>query len=409
MNYSQTSDKGDLMSLELQRLENETNDEVIYRICSHKDEIGTWEDVADVINKIFEKNYKESTYRKKFQAFERILNANQRKFVDSDAQAQEIMALKRELERGKVQYRDERNAWSKQNFADARVVQKLDYLEERLIDIGKVDFSVKAGDIPTRVGDNDVLVCLSDLHLGQCFSSPFGQYNTDIAKERLEKYLLRILDIAKTNKSENCYVTISGDLISGNIHHSIAVTNRENVIDQIKIAVEFIASFIQELCKKFAHVYVSDVSGNHSRMTKKDEALKDERLDNLIGHFVETTLQSVQNVTFIHNNIDIGISKMTIRGLDFLNVHGDYDAFTASGALKLCSMLRIFPYAITYAHMHTCALDEANGIKMIRNGALSGSGDDFTIEKRLYGKASQMVCTVSKDGITGLYPVELEG
>ena len=50
-----------------------------------------------------------------------MLAANQSKFIDSDAQLKEIEIQKRELERKKIQFRDERNAWQKQNFIDARV------------------------------------------------------------------------------------------------------------------------------------------------------------------------------------------------------------------------------------------------------------------------------------------------
>ena len=312
----------------------------------------------------------------------------------------------RELERAKIQFRDQRNAWQKQNFIDSRVEQKLDYLEEKLSEFGKVNFNLQ--DTPCITSDNDMLVILSDLHLGECFSSPFGKYNSDIAKERLEKYLSSILQFAKLYNCENCYVSISGDLISGSIHRNLQVMNRENVIDQIDLAVEYISSFCYELCQHFTHVYVTDVSGNHSRMTKKEEALKDERLDNLIGRFVKKTLKYSSNFTFVDNDIDIGISKFTIRGLDFLNVHGDYDAFTTAGVLKLCSMLKMFPYGVTFAHMHTPALDDANGIKMVRGGCLGGSGNDYTIEKRLSGKAAQMMCVINKNGIVGAHPIDLE-
>jgi hypothetical protein len=69
--------------------------------------------------------------------------------------------------------------------------------------------------------------------------------------------------------------------------------------------------------------------------------------------------------------------------------------------------LGFIPYAITYGHLHTCAIDETNGVKMIRGGSLAGSGDDYTIEKRLSGKPSQMVCICNDKGVVCCYPVEL--
>ena len=114
------------------RFEGETDEELIFRICNDKEQIGSWQDVANIINELTGNDYGESTYRKKYQAFQKMLSANQSKFVDSDAQLQEIQVQKRELERKKIQFRDERNAWQKQNFIDARVEEKLDLLEEEL-------------------------------------------------------------------------------------------------------------------------------------------------------------------------------------------------------------------------------------------------------------------------------------
>lgn len=52
-----------------------------------------------------------------------MLNANRDKFVASDQQLQDIRFAQRELERLKIQFRDERNAWQKQNYIDARIEQ----------------------------------------------------------------------------------------------------------------------------------------------------------------------------------------------------------------------------------------------------------------------------------------------
>lgn len=325
---------------------------------------------------------------------------------DNISYLNDLADQRRELERAKIKFRDERNAWQKQNYIDARVEAKLDLLEEQLSSIGKVKFEMHNGlDINS---DNDLLVILSDLHIGQTFASPFGKYNTTIAKQRLQEYLNEIVKIGKRHNSENCYVSIQGDLISGSIHKSIAITNRENVIEQIKIASELIASFCYELSQHFNKVYVTNVSGNHSRMDKKEDSLHDERLDDLIKWAVDILLHHIENIyTQTCLNLDNGIALMNIRGKDYVNVHGDYDSFTKNGVSSLLMMLGFIPYAVTFGHMHTCAVDECNGIKMIRGGSLAGSGDQYTVEKRLSGKPSQMVCVCNDKGVEAYYTVEL--
>ena len=50
------------------RLENEQDDELIYRVCKDKELIGSWEDVKDILNDLLGYDYGESTYRKKYAA-----------------------------------------------------------------------------------------------------------------------------------------------------------------------------------------------------------------------------------------------------------------------------------------------------------------------------------------------------
>ena len=63
--------------MEWKRLENESDEELIYRICLAKEQIGTWEDVADVLNTLLNTEYTSSKFRKQFQAFEKMLKANE--------------------------------------------------------------------------------------------------------------------------------------------------------------------------------------------------------------------------------------------------------------------------------------------------------------------------------------------
>ena len=122
-------------------------------MTNDKDLIGSWNDVADVLNELLGTNYGESKFRKDKATFDRMLNANRDKFVASDQQLQDIRFAQRELERLKIQFRDERNAWQKQNYIDARIEQKLDLLEKQLSDLGKVNFS-KHNDVSIS-SDND--------------------------------------------------------------------------------------------------------------------------------------------------------------------------------------------------------------------------------------------------------------
>lgn len=389
-------------------LNGETENGYIWRLGQAK-ENGlldmTWEEIAALINKAFrddETLYRsESAYRKRYNNA-KDFNAD---VFSKENRSNELDEQIRVLERKKIQFRDERTAWQKQNYIDARVENKLDLLESILSQLGRTNFEIH--DKVDVTSDNDMLIVLSDFHIGQCFNSVWGEYNSNIAAERLDKLLNEVIAIRKLHNSEKCYAILCGDMISGSIHKNLQVTNRENVIEQIKIATELISSFCYELSKHFSNVFISSVVGNHTRIERKEDALHDERLDDIITWGVGLSLQHIANIHMLKRNLDIGIADLDIRGKFYTVVHGDYDPFSKSGVYNLCSMLGYFPYALILGHMHTCALDEANGVKMIRGGTLAGSGDQFTIEKRLSGKPSQMVCICNQKGVACYYPIEL--
>ena len=392
------------------RLENENYNAYIWRLDNliQSGKYKNWREITPMVNKeLFgddESQYRdESAYRKACKYARDFKDAGI--FNSDEEYLKELQIQKRELERKKIQFRDERNAWQKQNYTDARVEEKLNKLELELTSLGRINFD-KHNNVSID-SDNDMLIILSDLHIGQTFDSIFGKYNTDVAKDRLNQLLKEIISIRKLHNSKKCYVSLQGDLISGNIHKSIQVSNRENVIEQIKIAKELISSFCYELSLHFETVFMSNVSGNHTRMDRKDDAINDERLDDIISWAIGLSLKHIDNFHILHRNIDTGIADIQIRGKSYISVHGDYDGFNKSGVQNLCLALGYLPYAITYGHMHVCSVDETNGVKMIRGGSLAGCGDSYTIEKRLTGKPSQMICICTNKGVKAYYPVEL--
>lgn len=393
------------------KLENENFHQYIWRMDEliQSGKYKNWKEIVQFVNaELFgddEAQYRdESAYRKAAKYARDFYEAGV--FGIEDEYYNKLEEQRRELERAKVKFRDERNAWQKQNYIDARVEEKLDLLERELLSQGKINFDIH--DNVNIVSDNDMLVILSDFHIGQCFRSIWGEYNSDIAKKRLSQLLDEIIVIQNIHKSENCYISLQGDMLSGNIHKTIQVTNRENVIEQIKIASELISSFCYEISKVFKEVFVSSVVGNHSRIDRKEDSLHDERLDDIISWGVELSLKHIDNICVLKRNFDNGIAEINIRNKSYIAVHGDYDRYNSSGVSNLCMHLGFIPYAITYGHLHTCAVDETNGVKMIRGGSLAGSGDNYTIEKRLSGKPSQMVCICNNKGVVCYYPIELD-
>lgn len=405
------------MDKNLKRQPNENEEQYVWRVAQLKDS-GVidmdWEELTEYINKecrVDEDEYRSSSaYRKPYQQAKRFYEAGVFSKFDEIEYTDKLNDQKRELEKAKIAYRDERNDWNKQNRIEARIEEKLDNLERQLQEIGKTEYKVE--EVEANDGNNSLIVMLSDLHTGQTFNSSFGQYNTDILKSRLQQLLNKTIEVGKRHNSVMVNVVLLGDQISGNIHNTIQVSNRENVIEQVQIASEVITWFCVELAKVFSFVHVYECAGNHSRLvSQKELAIHDERLDDLIGWIVKKLTDHIDTIK-VHddefNRIDSGISVFELYGKEYVAVHGDYDVLNKTGVGNLSMMLGKIPYAILNGHNHFPSNTDINGVKVVQGGSLAGSGDSYTIEKRLSGKPNQTILVCDENGIDAIYNVELK-
>lgn len=396
------------------RKENENEEQFLWRLGQAKDS-GTidmdWSGIADLMNKEFredETEYrKESAYRKAYANAKKFHDAGVFKKYDGDSYVKELLSAKDEIRKEKQKLFDERKALNKISRDSARAEENLSRLEELIKENGRTVLPEVHYD--NYLSDNDLVIALSDFHLGASFDNHFGCYDSDIAAERLSKYLAEILEIQRVHRAQNAYVLLLGDLVSGSIHVTTQLENRENVVEQVQKSAELISSFVYELSKHFKAVYVNSVAGNHSRLGLKDQVMRNERVDDLVPWYMEAKLSHLTNVYFLdESNIDSTIASIVIRQKYYFMVHGDYDSYSEAGISKLVMMLGVKPHAVFYGHMHHCSYDDIAGVKIIRSGSFCGTGDDFTVSKRISGKPAQMVCVVDDNGVKACYPVALD-
>lgn len=355
--------------------------------------------------------------RKRMYGMRAIIEAIERDGESSIYNKDTLSALdskKIEIQKERQKFYDQRNAFNKLLRERSRQEELNEILTE----------AVKAGNLPrlnyqrreTALSDNDLLVSLNDIHYGAVVQNYWNTYNSDICRTMMCNYLDRIISIAETHKSENCIVWANGDEISGNIHQSIAVTNKENVIEQIKGVSELIAEFLAELSKHFRQVVFASVAGNHSRIEpNKDRALVSERLDDLIEWYLAARLQHFDNV-FIGTQ-DSGMSQIRsakvddtmylidIRGKTYCGVHGDFDG-SAGKVQSLQTMAGRPLYAVLSGHLHHNKIDDVQGTKTIMAGSFLGM-DDYCVQKRIVGKPEQMVCVCDESGVRCSYDIPL--
>ena len=349
--------------------------------------------------------------RKRMYGMKAVIDAIEREGEDAIRSTDRMSELDRkkiELQAERQKFYDQRNAFNKL----VRERSRQEELNEILVksiqegDLPRLDYEFDPYGVVTQ-SDNDLLVSLNDIHYGATVENYWNTYNSDICREMMCRYLDRIIQIARTHSSQNCIIWANGDEISGNIHKSITVTNKETVIEQIKGVSELIAEFIAELSKHFVTVTFVSVAGNHSRLDpNKDNALVSERLDDLIEWYLAARLQSFENVIIGGGEkVDETMYLIDVRGKTYCGVHGDFDG-SPSKIQALQTMARKPLYAVLSGHLHHCKIDDVQGIRTIMAGSFLGM-DDYCVQKRIYGRPEQMVCVCDETGVRCSYNVSL--
>lgn len=368
------------------------------------------DDYAELSERLFGEGncFNSSEVRKRMYGMKAIIDAIERE-GESAIRSTDMMS---EFDRKKIELQAERQKFFDQRSAFNKLVRERSRQEE-LNEI--LVTAIQSGNLPQldyeyheiAPSDNDLLVSLNDIHYGATVNNYWNTYNSDICREMMCRYLDYIIQIAHTHGSENCIVWANGDEISGNIHKSIAVTNKENVIEQIKGVSELIAEFIAELSKHFATVTFVSVAGNHSRLDpNKDNALVSERLDDIIEWYLSARLQNFENVIIGGGEkVDETMYLIDVRGKTYCGVHGDFDG--SPGKIQaLQTMARKPLYAVLSGHLHHCKTDDVQGIRTIMAGSFLGM-DDYCVQKRIYGRPEQMVCVCDETGVRCSYNVGL--
>ena len=386
------------------RFKNETDEELIYRVCSDKDLIGSWQDVADILNELLGSEYTESKFRKQFQAFNKMLNANRSKFTDSDEQIKEIEVQKRELEKERKKLSDVRVDYNRLIRQEARKESYADMVKRIICE------NIEPMNIPVHYtlfnSSTDLLVHLTDIHTGIEIHNWKNDFDSDILKLRIEKFTSDILDIRGMHQSENCYLVI-GEILSGIIHNNLRLQNNMDLMEQFKYASELISAMLSRMANHFNHIYVYTTPGNHSRISpKKEDALDGENMDVLLPFYLKARMQNFENITICDNNIESEIAMFNIRGNNVFAAHGHKDS-PSNVVQNFTMMFGIKPEIVLLGHRHTNSMETVYDTKVIQSGCVSGS-DNYATSIRKVNKPEQTVSVIGENGLICLYDIQLD-
>ncbi|WP_237672000.1 hypothetical protein [Clostridioides difficile] len=168
-----------------------------------------------------------------------------------------------ELKKIKVQLSDERSLVNKKIREYSRIDNIIDLFNNKIDDISLhkpflSDSSYKC----YESSNQEAIMLISDIHYGLETINAFNRYNSKIFKIRIQYLKDKIIEYSKLHKVKRLHVMLLGDLISGYIHNSIRLENRENIVEQIIEVSEILSEFIYELSKEIDKIIIYSVGGN---------------------------------------------------------------------------------------------------------------------------------------------------
>lgn len=192
----------------------------------------------------------------------------------------------------------------------------------------RIEYKPKDAKINSPCG---VALLISDSHYGAVQQPSeiegFGEFSPEICEKRSMEFISNVVTWTKAQRSiynlETAHVLVAGDLISGDIHLELQVTNAFPVTQQVVGAARILASQVSELSKHFKQVKVHFVvEDNHARLTKKPQA-KEAGINSfnyLVGSMAKIILMLHKNVNFnIYPQYEAVVS---CEGRKYLILHG---------------------------------------------------------------------------------------
>ena len=198
------------MEQEFKRFEGETQDQYFYRICSMKESLGfTWPQMAEIFNNEFGCNKGDTAYRKRWNSFESIFNANVDVLVGNGSFSRELQDQIDEAYKVKKQVADQRREYNKILTSEARS----DHLIEKLIEAANIvplknySNSFVVNNSSTM---NEALLCCSDWHFGQVSRNIWNEYNVNICEKRVNKLFDQAVSAILQHNIKTLHIALLG-------------------------------------------------------------------------------------------------------------------------------------------------------------------------------------------------------
>ena len=372
------------------RFEGETDEELIYRITGEKENIGSWQGVADILNELLGTEYTESKFRKQRQAFDKMFTANQSKFSNDKAILDDIAEQRRELAKERVKLQTEKleyNRWLREEARDELITEKICDAVNSLVPL----------DIPEHItpvhNTRAYALVYGDEHFGVeyelkgLFGDIINAYSPEIFEERMWDLFHQTVEIVQKENIDTLNVFNMGDFNDGILRVSQLMKLRYGVVDGTIKYADFIANWLNELTK-FVRVKYQSTNGNHSELRMIGQpkgTFTEDNMGKVVTEFIKTRLKDNPNFTYIENPTGFIYAQLACNTV--LGIHGEVKNMKTA----IDEFSRIYNVPIQYllaGHLHHNKTEEIGvNSEVINVGSIIGV-DSYSLSLRKTANAS---------------------
>lgn len=339
------------MDASIKRFADEDENQYIYRVCQMKEAIGTWQDVADILNSELGHNYDESAYRKKYAAFDLLYNANIKNFTDAES-FEKLRQLKDEL-------REERYKIQALNLASTRELRqksRVDLFCEQIAEkVKSVSYEpLETEGIEINEEDDEYVLTIADIHYGANFKTATNEYSREEAERRLSELLGYVSFYVSLHDIPVLNVVCLGDTIQGILRYTDLKLNEAPVVDCVVEVANLIGRFLDGLSKFCCVNYYHVPTANHSQtrpLGSKASEIATEDMEKIVVAIIQSYLKNNERVRVFSNTGNDRIA-FQVAGFNCVATHGHTIKDVDKCVKDLSAKDRIFYDYVFIGHYH---------------------------------------------------------
>ena len=318
---------------------------------------------------------------------------------------QEVQIQLQELKKERIRLSDERAALNRRLRNEARKESMHDLITECAQSLKTEDNKIKPVCVEEEF-EKAAILTLSDFHFGLEINEFNNVYNADVFYQRLNKILGKTIEYIQLNKVRTLYVLGLGDYMSGIIHTTTRIENRENIVQQVIKVSEALSQMLTEL-SKFVEIYYYDVTDNHGRVfPNKDDWENEDNFSLFVRWYLDARFKDNEYIHIMQNTYSNEIGVVEIFGRNYAFTHGHRDKIS-NIVQNLSLMTKKFYDAIFMAHCHHYEANEIHGTYVYMNGTLSGTDMYANNERKTSNPSQNLFILNSSDGIECQYLIKL--